>query len=412
MPDLEQSLIDYSLGLLKRKDSEEVETLIAKDKQVAKQFSVVQDSLCLMGTSARHAKPNDDLKARVMEICKSPKPEITPHPLELLNLAPALPIKRYIGGGVSVDLGDLGKSDLKDRVNRLYEGMLELRDLVCGTSAASEGDLSELCKSADSISVELPKHNSVCSNGVSSVPHEQAIQSFLRTQLTSLPCMSYFLKKIREGFGNAGDARRLFYLCRDQMKIMRASFADLDATLLAEDEKLRLHGAGLLRTKWWGAEHSYYNSPGKVMCGSFFEGPVTERCVEFAEYDSNLYCFANLLGSKSENGGFQIELDNSKIPECVLATLTATTSSENHSELKDIIVKKYDRETMDEDGYLAYLVKSSISRAFQLSTTSEALNTKLLGCERTGNQTLLWFVWPAILPNHGGGEATTSNPLQ
>ncbi|MBU61366.1 MAG: hypothetical protein CMI26_02545 [Opitutae bacterium] len=412
MLDLEQSLIDYSLGLLTRKDSEKIESLIAKDHQVAKQFSIVQDSLSLMGTSARHAKPNDDLKARVMEICESPKSEKTLTPPELRNITPSLPSKRYVGGGGSVGLGDLGKNVLKDKVNRLYEGMLELKDLVCGTSAASGGDLNELRKSADSIFVEIPEHNSVCSNGVSSVPHDEAIQSFLRTQLTSLPSMGYFLQKIREGFGNASDARRLFYLCRDQMKIMRASFADLDATLLAEDEELRLHGAGLLRTKWWGAEHSYFNKPGKVVCGNFFEGPVTERCVEFAEYDSNLYCLANLLGSKSENGGFQIELDNSKIPDCALATLTGSTNSANHLKLKSIIEQKYHRETMDEDGYLAHLVKSSISRAFQLSSSSEAVEAKLIGCGRTGNQTMLWFVWPSILPNHGGGEATTSNPLQ
>ena len=412
MPDLEQTLIDFSLGLLSREDSEAVESLVAKDKQVAELFSGVQESFCLLGNSTKTAKVNEDLKARVLEICETPNQEAMELPADLLTMAPPLPNNRYTGGGGSVDLGDLGKSDLKDKINRLYESMLELRNLVSGTSAAAEGDLSELCKSANSISLNVPAHNSICSNGVSAVPHEEAIQSFLRTQLTSLPSMGYFLNKIHGERGSAGDARRLFYLCRDQMKIMRASFGDLDAPLLAEDEKMRLHGAGLLRTKWWGAEHSYYSRAGKVKCGYFFEGPITERCVEFAEYDSNLYCLANLLGSKSENGGFQIELNNTKIPDCVLATLTATTSSENHSLLNEALAQKYNRERLDEDNYLAHLVKSSISRAFQLSTPSEAYSRKFIGCERTENQTMLWFVWPAILETHGGGEATTSNPRQ
>ena len=44
MPDLEQTLIDFSLGLLSREDSEAVESLVAKDKQVAELFSGVQES--------------------------------------------------------------------------------------------------------------------------------------------------------------------------------------------------------------------------------------------------------------------------------------------------------------------------------------------------------------------------------
>ena len=412
MSDLEQKLIDYSLGLLSPKKSKEVESLLADDKKAAVLYSGIQETLCVLGNSTKPTKVSDDLRARVLEVCATSNQKLMELPPKLSNIAPSLPSNRYNGGGGSVDLGDLGKSDLKDKISRLYEGMLELRDLVSGTSAAAEGDLSELCRRATSISLNVPAQNSICSNGVSAVPHEEAVQSFLRTQLTSLPSMGYFLDKIRRESGSVGDARRLFYLCRDQMKIMRASFGDLDAPLLAEDEKIRLHGAGLLRTKWWGAEHSYFNRAGKVNCGYFFEGPITERCVEFAEYDSNLYCLANLLGSKSENGGVQIELNNTMISDCVLATLTAKTSSENHSKLNDTLALKHNRERLDEDNYLAHLVKTSLSRAFHLSTPSEAFSRKLIGCERNVNQTMLWFVWPSIPETHGGGEATTPNPRQ
>ena len=36
-----------------------------------------------------------------------------------------------------------------------------------------------------------------------------------------------------------------------------------------------LHGAGLLRSKWWGA-HTFFSPANRVMCGNFFDGPVTE----------------------------------------------------------------------------------------------------------------------------------------
>ena len=138
MSNLEQTLIDYSLGLLSPKDSEDIESLIAKDKQVAELFSGVQESFCLLGNSTKTAKVNEDLKTRVLEICEAPNQEAMELPADLLTMAPPLPTNRYTGGGGSVELGDLGKSDLKDKINRLYESMLELRNLVSGTSAAQK----------------------------------------------------------------------------------------------------------------------------------------------------------------------------------------------------------------------------------------------------------------------------------
>tara|TARA_Y100000588_G_scaffold7697_2_gene8922 strand:+ start:1193 stop:2431 length:1239 start_codon:yes stop_codon:yes gene_type:complete len=412
MPNLEQKLIDYALGLLSKEDSVGIQTLITNDDQAAKLYTEVQESLNLLGNSAKPSQPSADLKSRVLEVCNFHTETLNLLPIENLPVAPPLPNVRYSGGGGTVDLNDLGKSGLRDRIHRLYEGMVELKELVSGTSSASEGDLTELCKKAETIYLEVPEHNAVCTNGVSNVSSREAVHSFLRTQLTSLPSIGHFLKKVGQGKGKRGDVRRLFYLCRDQMKIMRASFSDLDAPLLAEDEKLRLHGAGLLRTKWWGAEHSYYNEPGKVLCGSFFEGPITERCVEFAEYDSNIYCLANLLGSKSISGDFQIDLDNSKIAQSTLATLRAKTKLADHSSLQEIILQAFRKDDMNEDQYLAHLVKSSISRAFKLDSSTEALDANLMGCERKGNESILWFVWPAINEAQGGGEATTSNPLQ
>ena len=88
------------------------------------------------------------------------------------------------------------------------------------------------------------------------------------------PPRAFFSDRLRADQATVGDARRLFYLCRDQLKIMRASFRDLDSERLIEDEKLRYHGAGLLRTKWWGAEHAYFSSNGKVRCGHFLTDPL------------------------------------------------------------------------------------------------------------------------------------------
>ena len=120
------------------------------------------------------------------------------------------------------------------------------------------------------------------------------VQSVQRTLLSSMPSLGFFSDRLNGDSFSIGDVRRLFYLCRDQLKIMRASFGDIDPPRLVEEFKSLDSIAGLLQTKWWGAEHAYFSSNG-VRCGHFFDGPVTERCVEFAEYDANMYCLANLL---------------------------------------------------------------------------------------------------------------------
>ena len=161
-------------------------------------------------------------------------------------------------------------------------------------------------------------------------------RSIQRSLLAALPSLAFFINRVREKSATLADVRRIFYLCRDQLKY--AGFVrDLDPARLAEDEKLRVHGAGLLRSKWWGAEHSYFSGNGNVRCGHFFDGPVTERCVEFAEYDSNLYCLANLLASRTGNGEFHIELLKDAIPGGVLAVAMAETPLDAHDEIKNIV---------------------------------------------------------------------------
>ena len=64
---------------------------------------------------------------------------------------------------------------------------------------------------------------------------------------------------------------------RDQLKIVGVLLIWIP--LAAEDEKLRVHSAGLLRSKWWGAEHSYFSGNGKASLRSLFDGPVTSAAL-------------------------------------------------------------------------------------------------------------------------------------
>ena len=166
---------------------------------------------------------------------------------------------------------------------------------------------------------------------------------------------------------------------------------------LEEDELIRLHGSHLLRQKWTGARHSYFNSGGTASCGNFFEGPISERCVEFAEYDSNLYCLANLISTRSSNGGFKLELIKDAVPGCVLAVAHAEGKGGLDDEL-DLSSLPFSQLFHWAHQRLMPLVASSRLHASRIpsSLSRRTLRSFLFGKQQVGNETYLWFAWPEI----------------
>ncbi|MEC9123702.1 MAG: hypothetical protein VX969_06095, partial [Verrucomicrobiota bacterium] len=152
---------------------------------------------------------------------------------------------------------------------------------------------------------------------------------------------------------------------------------------------------------------------GKVRCGHFFEGPVTERCVEFAEYDSNLYCLANLLARRSGNGDFHLELFKDAIPDGVLAVAMAETSPENHATVENLILGIGNNgHAPVNDIALWKLVESSLLRGNHELSAEAIKDVPVLGCNRFEDSTYLWFTWPSIPNNQDGAQASTGTPGQ
>ena len=114
--------------------------------------------------------------------------------------------------------------------------MLGILPLVSGESAAF-GDFKALQKFADenlSIKKQLIGWTDTLHPEENPVDH-----SLQRSLLASLPSLAHFLELAGNGKVGLSEVRRIFYLCRDQLKIMRASFRDLDPHRLAEDELIR-----------------------------------------------------------------------------------------------------------------------------------------------------------------------------
>ena len=399
MDTLKQKALDYTLGVLPKEDSLLFEAQVEEDDDARRFLVEAQEDCASLSMTAAPASLSNEVRSRVMEYCE-PKMDFNPflssNDISRLRDNFSSSENRYQGGDASVDINDIHEGAIKDEVLTSYDHLLNLLPLISGNSKAAAGvfdDLQSVLRSKPSLSEGVDQ---ILGHDLKS--ENPATRSVLRTTLATLPSLSFFSDRLREDQANLADTRRLFYLCRDQLKIMRASFKDLDSQRLIEDEKLRLHGAGLLQTKWWGAEHAYFSSKGQVKCGHFFDGPVTERCVEFAEYDANMYCLANLLAPRSSTGDFHMELLKDAIPGATLAVATAKMSEQEHQSLQQVITgSSVTAGTALQDHYLWKLIEDSMLRGHQSTDLKELQERKIYGINRLNDFTYLWFAWPAVL---------------
>mgnify|MGYP001161474818 FL=1 len=407
MDSLKQKALDYTLGVLPKEESLLFEALLDDNDEARQSLARAQEDCLNLAHSAKPASLGNEVRHRILENCQPSldfDPFLASGSIETLRKNFSSPDNRYVGGGGSVHLNGIGNSRVEDEINQLYENLVEITPLVAGDSLAATGEMSSLKSALKKMPSFTHSIDSLLSQPIGN--DRPIAQSVHRSLLSSMPSLSFFSDRLNGGSNSMGDVRRLFYLCRDQLKIMRASFGDLDPTRLVEDEKLRLHSAGLLQTKWWGAEHAYFSSQGKVRCGHFFDGPVTERCVEFAEYDANMYCLANLLSPRSATGEFHMELVKDAVPNCILAIATAETKSDAHEEIDTIVNGiEAENEKLGQDRVLWQLIEESMLRAHPHSSLSDLRKAALFGCQRMEKSTYLWFAWPAIENAQAGADA-------
>lgn len=403
------------MGSLSDDERISYEALLATDESTRQLVAEVSDDWSSLALLSKPSAPDPDMRSRTLMLVQEP-PDLTPFlesdGIDRLRDNYSKPGNRYLGGDGTVDISEIRNVTQKDGLLRTYEHLLGILPLVSGESPAAFGDFAGLQKfAAENLSIadEMIGWTDPLTPDENPVEH-----SLQRSLLASLPSLSHFLDLAGSGRIGLTEVRRIFYLCRDQLKIMRASFRDLDPQRLADDELIRVHGSHLLRQKWTGARHSYFNSSGLASCGNFFEGPISERCVEFAEYDANLYCLANLIASRSTSGGFKLELIKDAVPGCVLAVAHAEVSDGQHREL-DVLASassSHMPKVLNKDACLWSLLQGSMSRGFPHHSVGELSDASFFGKQRVKDETYLWFAWPEIENAHSGAVASTEKPGQ
>jgi hypothetical protein len=410
-----QQAIDYLTGSMPDEQLFAYELKLKSDDSARLLVEQLTDDWSSLALLSRPSHPDSDLRKRTLLLTQKQEdlsPLLESPELARLRDNYSSPSQRYSGGNATVDLGDINDTKAKDIISRAYENLLSILPMVSGDSSAAFGDFGPLSQFAfDHFTGD---HNPLRSASSFSPNDDLADLSVQRSMLASLPSLLHFLEIAASGKVGLSEVRRIFYLCRDQLKIMRASFRDLDPSRLAEDELIRLHGTHLLRQKWTGAKHAFFSSSGLANCGNFFEGPISERCVEFAEYDSNLYCLANLMANRSSTGGFQLELIKDAVPGCALAVVHAEVDDSKDAELSAISSSDLQsiHDQLSKDSCLWSLLRHSMSRGFPNHSIGELSEASFFGKSRTDGKSYLWFTWPEIDNIQEGAVASTEKPGQ
>jgi len=219
-------------------------------------------------------------------------------PKTLYGLAPAAPPSyrtlRYDGGGMAVSLDDFPPDD-RALLHQLYAGLsaayVELRerrdqpDLLIPRlrDLYHHNGWADLVASMRGLGAELPADGG--NRRVRQVIHDLRGGAF--------QALAINLQLLSMGYERPDDLHRMFFLARDQLKIMRNSLPDLDPAGRARDEEQRLHHVGLLVEKWQGGDYKFQGHDAVVRMDCRYEGAIAERCLEFSALDRVLYNLVN-----------------------------------------------------------------------------------------------------------------------
>lgn len=198
---------------------------------------------------------------------------------------------------------------------------------------------------------------------------------------------------------DAAGLRRLFFLTRDHLKIMRNALLGLDDEKRRADLTPQMHGTDLIVEKW---RHALLGSDEQrpvrleIECG--YDGPIAECCVEFGALDRVLY---NLVNNASRHCA-STEVRVFILPE------PADDTVENLrfavcNQIADVDQQRLegrDLRTLFEPGVSSTgsglgmtVVADFVSNAYGIPR-EQALGEGYLGAKLWKDYFLVWFHWP------------------
>ena len=325
---------------------------------------------------------------------------------ELRGLAPErlrsfLP-ERYCGGRFTASMETDFTPEEREILRRMYEELGKLMQLAQprGEDDLDEGNraLEEFCAETKvgTMAMELEQAGKAAEG-----MHDTVTSGILR-EITKGPFASIYgiLFLAQQGVADPGFFSNLFYLARDQLKIMRSFILDLDPEKRAEDEVEKYHSIQLLLEKWQGASYAAFDNELKVDFETEFTGHVAERCVEFAELDRLFYHLANNAVQHGGDPALMIQVQPTEDSESLRFAFINPIREEQYDLLDQLISSGeslFDRSVcIRGKGFGLSVVAESVAHAYGLESRHQAVAGKYVGLRLDPHRFLVWFHWPMV----------------
>lgn len=206
---------------------------------------------------------------------------------------------RYDGGAMGAGLADFPPAD-RELLGRMYAGLQAtfavLRDEGAPADAALDGlrrlyaaTWRELIPAVRALGEAIPPEQST--------PRLRQIIHDIKGGAFQALAMYLQLLTLDPDF--PARLHRMFFLARDQLKIMRNALPGIDPEGAARDEEQRLHAVELLVEKWDRAEHRLPGRAATVAVDCRYSGAIAERCLEFSALDRIIYNLVNNAAAHS-----------------------------------------------------------------------------------------------------------------
>jgi len=306
---------------------------------------------------------------------------------------------RYLGGLWSASLKHDFNKEEQNIITRMYKGLQELMEMAHLETREEDRRLLEFCRRSDlgTMAMELEQA------GVAARNMEDTVTLTILNEITQGPFASIYgiLFLAQQGSADPSFFSNLYYLARDQLKIMRSFIVDLDPAKRTEDEKIRHHSIQLLIEKWQGAVYRAFGNQLEVEFQATYTGEVAERCIEFAEVDRLFYHLANNAAQHRSQAALLIQVTETEDEQSLRWVFSNPLREEQYDLLQGMMMEG--QQIFDPDfsikgkGMGLSLVAETVAHAYGLESRHQAVQGRYVGVKIDPHRFSVWFHWPKVI---------------
>jgi signal transduction histidine kinase len=322
------------------------------------------------------------------------------HKDQLLALAPLeLPNyrkRRYLGDDLCLPVADFTEPD-QTRIRQLYDFLEEMFALL-EKEELSPDKLARVTEfiGQQNVSALIGSVQAFGGESHRAQPSELMAKTIHDLRGGGLTLLLNRLQFAQMGELNAEIVRSLFFLTRDHLKIMRNALLGLDDLKREEDLLPKLHGIDFIVEKWKDAMLGAHDRQIRLEVESYFNGNISECCVEFGALDRILYNLLNNACRHSSADSIRLTILPLPKDRDLRFVLSNSVSAEQETrlatrELRDLFKPGV---STTGSGFGMTVAADFVANAYGIGSRETAVKNDYLGATMVEHQFTAWFHWP------------------